>query len=281
MVDLVRQQERSVERERMLSTCGTALAACTTRQQMHRAATDAVTTLLGRNGAAILYMQRDEALEAVSRTDASSADTAAPGGALGAQLLRVAREAGDGPLALERSALEELGLQAEWTRGYLLALPVRRDVHGVMLVARMSPVTKAVIAVLEAVVAQLALALEGLEQTEEIYRRQSEARFASLVQHASDLITVVGPDAKITYQSPSVRQVLGYAPDELVGTRFDRLVDPEDAGACSRCSPTDSRTRAATARSSSAPSATATAASAASRSCTPTCSRTSMSAASC
>ncbi|HWX45416.1 MAG TPA: EAL domain-containing protein [Solirubrobacteraceae bacterium] len=64
----------------------------------------------------------------------------------------------------------------------------------------------------------------------EIQRRSSEARFASLVQHASDLITVVGEDATITYQSPSSERVLGYPPDELLGTRFDRLVVPEDAG---------------------------------------------------
>jgi diguanylate cyclase (GGDEF)-like protein/PAS domain S-box-containing protein len=64
----------------------------------------------------------------------------------------------------------------------------------------------------------------------EIQRRSSEARFASLVQHSSDLITVVGPDATITYQSPSSEHVLGYPPHELLGTRFDRLVPPEDAG---------------------------------------------------
>jgi len=66
--------------------------------------------------------------------------------------------------------------------------------------------------------------------TAEIQRRSSEERFASLVQHASDLITVVGQDATITYQSPSSERVLGYPSQELLGTRFDRLVAPEDAG---------------------------------------------------
>jgi diguanylate cyclase (GGDEF)-like protein/PAS domain S-box-containing protein len=64
----------------------------------------------------------------------------------------------------------------------------------------------------------------------EIQRRSSEARFASLVQHASDLITVVGEDATIAYQSPSSARVLGYPAEELLGTRFDHLVAPEDAG---------------------------------------------------
>ncbi len=71
---------------------------------------------------------------------------------------------------------------------------------------------------------------EKARLTAEIQRRSSEERFASLVQHSSDLITVVGSDATITYQSPSCEHVLGYAPQELLGTRFDRIVAKEDAG---------------------------------------------------
>ncbi|HEY2767805.1 MAG TPA: EAL domain-containing protein [Solirubrobacteraceae bacterium] len=71
---------------------------------------------------------------------------------------------------------------------------------------------------------------EKARLTAEIQRRSSEERFASLVQHSSDLITVVGPDATITYQSPSSEHVLGYPPHELLGTRFDQIVAKEDAG---------------------------------------------------
>jgi diguanylate cyclase (GGDEF)-like protein/PAS domain S-box-containing protein len=71
---------------------------------------------------------------------------------------------------------------------------------------------------------------EKARLTAEIQRRSSEERFASLVQHSSDLITVVGADTTITYQSPSSERVLGYPPEELLGTRFDRIVAREDAG---------------------------------------------------
>jgi diguanylate cyclase (GGDEF)-like protein/PAS domain S-box-containing protein len=77
---------------------------------------------------------------------------------------------------------------------------------------------------------ELLLSEEKAKLTAEIQRRSSEARFASLVQHSSDLITVVGADATITYQSPSSEHVLGYSPQELLGTRFDRLVAGQDAG---------------------------------------------------
>jgi diguanylate cyclase (GGDEF)-like protein/PAS domain S-box-containing protein len=61
---------------------------------------------------------------------------------------------------------------------------------------------------------------------EEIHRKTSEAWLSSLVQHSSDIITVLDAEARIVYQSPSVQALLGYAPEELVGSRFDRLVVP-------------------------------------------------------
>jgi diguanylate cyclase (GGDEF)-like protein/PAS domain S-box-containing protein len=59
--------------------------------------------------------------------------------------------------------------------------------------------------------------------------RRSEARFRSLVQNSSDLITVIAPDGSIGYQSPSIRNVLGYEPDDLTGPAppLD-LVHPQD-----------------------------------------------------
>ena len=55
--------------------------------------------------------------------------------------------------------------------------------------------------------------------------RESEARFRLLAEHASDLITLTDPDGVILYASPSVRTVLGYEPDELVGRSFYDFLD--------------------------------------------------------
>jgi len=59
-------------------------------------------------------------------------------------------------------------------------------------------------------------------------RVQSEARFRSLVQHSSDVITVVDADTTIRYQSPSIEHVLGYAADQLVGTKLSDLWHPDE-----------------------------------------------------
>ena len=56
----------------------------------------------------------------------------------------------------------------------------------------------------------------------------SEERFRALVQHSTDIITVVDTDGVITYQSPSILQSLGYAPEEMLGTDMLDLVHPED-----------------------------------------------------
>jgi len=58
---------------------------------------------------------------------------------------------------------------------------------------------------------------------------ESEARFRSLVQHASDVVIVLDDDLTMTYVSPSVARVLGYAPEELMATSWFDLVHPDDA----------------------------------------------------
>ncbi len=57
----------------------------------------------------------------------------------------------------------------------------------------------------------------------------TEARFRSLAQNSSDVITIVDHDGVVTYQSSSVRRVFGFEPDVLVGRPFGEWVHPDDA----------------------------------------------------
>lgn len=62
--------------------------------------------------------------------------------------------------------------------------------------------------------------------------RSSEEQFRKLIENSSDVATILGPDGINRYQSPSIKYVLGYSPDELIGTSaFDRM-HPDDALAC-------------------------------------------------
>jgi diguanylate cyclase (GGDEF)-like protein/PAS domain S-box-containing protein len=230
MVDLVRQQERSVARERLLSSYGAALVACATREEMRRSALDVVAPLLEGPGVGVLCLIENGALVATARDDDPEWPVRALPTQVSAELLELAGESATAGVDLNAAALASMGLPEDWSSGLVLPLPVRGGILGLLVIARPGQTSRQVGAALEALATQLALALEGARLTEEIHLQRSEARFASLVQHSSDLITVVGSDATITYQSPSSEHVLGYPPNELLGTRFDQLVAPEDAG---------------------------------------------------
>ena len=57
---------------------------------------------------------------------------------------------------------------------------------------------------------------------------KGQEHFRSLVQNSSDVITLIGRDGIIRYQSASVERILGYTEAELVGKPFGDLVHPED-----------------------------------------------------
>ena len=56
----------------------------------------------------------------------------------------------------------------------------------------------------------------------------SEARFRAMVENSYDAITLVGADGHIQFDSRSVTRVLGYSPEERVGTMIGDEVHPED-----------------------------------------------------
>jgi diguanylate cyclase (GGDEF)-like protein/PAS domain S-box-containing protein len=58
--------------------------------------------------------------------------------------------------------------------------------------------------------------------------RQGEARFAALVQQASDVIAVLDAQTRILYSSGSLERVFGWAPSAVVGTHLLDLVHEDD-----------------------------------------------------
>ena len=58
--------------------------------------------------------------------------------------------------------------------------------------------------------------------------KKGHEHFRSLVQNSSDVITLIGHDGTIQYQSASVERILGYTEQQMIGTFFGDLVHPDD-----------------------------------------------------
>jgi PAS domain S-box-containing protein len=59
--------------------------------------------------------------------------------------------------------------------------------------------------------------------------RESENRFRSLIESVSDIISIISGDGTVIYESPSIENILGYKPEELIGRSAFELLHPEDA----------------------------------------------------
>ena len=55
-----------------------------------------------------------------------------------------------------------------------------------------------------------------------------EKFFRSLIENASDLVTVLRPDGGIVYESPACERMLGYRPEELIGRNCLDFIHPDD-----------------------------------------------------
>jgi PAS domain S-box-containing protein len=55
-----------------------------------------------------------------------------------------------------------------------------------------------------------------------------DARVRALLEYSLDVVTVLGTDGTVLYNTPSVRRVLGWAPEALTGRRAFDLVHPDD-----------------------------------------------------
>ena len=57
---------------------------------------------------------------------------------------------------------------------------------------------------------------------------QTQKRFSKLIEHSTDVISIVSPDARFEYLSPSAEHILGYEPAEMVGEYIFDYAHSED-----------------------------------------------------
>jgi diguanylate cyclase (GGDEF)-like protein/PAS domain S-box-containing protein len=58
--------------------------------------------------------------------------------------------------------------------------------------------------------------------------RRSDRRLRALIDNSPDIVTVVDPDTRVLFQSPSVTALLGWNPQDMVGRRMAEMLHPDD-----------------------------------------------------
>ncbi len=76
------------------------------------------------------------------------------------------------------------------------------------------------------IAARIASILEYMEAKEELER--SKEYFQKLVEESTDIIMVIDENTNIEYISPSIKNIFGYKPEEIVGRSSLEFVHPDD-----------------------------------------------------
>ena len=61
-----------------------------------------------------------------------------------------------------------------------------------------------------------------------IQKQDHKEIFQLISENAQDIITISTPEGIVEYISPSVHKLLGYEPDEIIGTKVSANFHPED-----------------------------------------------------
>jgi diguanylate cyclase (GGDEF)-like protein/PAS domain S-box-containing protein len=61
--------------------------------------------------------------------------------------------------------------------------------------------------------------------------RGSQERYRLMIEHSSDILTLMRTDGTVIYESPSIQRAFGYPPSELAGKNVFDYVHPDDKAA--------------------------------------------------
>jgi diguanylate cyclase (GGDEF)-like protein/PAS domain S-box-containing protein len=234
MTGLVQAHQRSTAREQVLRTGASELVSATGRDGIHRAVMSAVHALAEGHGAevevSLLALPSPSEPWLVEESDGPDAAT---------RVLEMLASEDPSTAALRWGKVAH-GL-LEPTNGFgavgdvaaqrhvgLFPLLARGGLQGAIALTSAESLPPELSDSVETLSVQAAMALDREAMTEAFHARQSEARFQTLVQNASDVILIVRPDTTIAYVTPSVERILGHEARELEGTRFTDLLHPDD-----------------------------------------------------
>lgn len=115
--------------------------------------------------------------------------------------------------------------------GEVLVTPIRVfDVtRGALVVETRGRIADELPSAIRALTVQAALAISRIDAQHLLVEQESSERFEALVQHSTDVISIVSTLGDVMFQSPSVRQIFGYDKERVIGAHLSDMVHPEDA----------------------------------------------------
>ena len=108
-------------------------------------------------------------------------------------------------------------------------ITVAGEARGALIVESPDRVAEDLRSAMRALATQASLALARIDAQHDAVERESSERFQALIQHSSDVISIVSVPGVVMFQSPSVRQIFGYEKDQIIGVHLADLIHPEDA----------------------------------------------------
>ncbi len=114
--------------------------------------------------------------------------------------------------------------------GEVLVTPIRVfDVtRGALLVEARGRIADYLPAAVRTLTIQASLAISRLDAQHLLVEQESSERFEALIQHSTDVISIVSTLGDVMFQSPSVRQIFGYDKERVTGAHLSDMVHPED-----------------------------------------------------
>ncbi|TMK19061.1 MAG: EAL domain-containing protein [Actinobacteria bacterium] len=221
-----------VRHEQALREAGMDLVTATNRDSIHAAAGRAVLALTGDDVSVRIFEQQEVPGELVVVAAPGSDDRAIGTSVRLSEFDAWKRERLQGRHAYQVTLRDDIADMLELPEAhrslFVAPLFMRDELRGLLVVSAIEELPRQDADSLQALSAQVALALESAALTEDLLIQQSQMRFASLVKNSSDVVMVTEPDTTIRYASPSAHRVLGFEPEELEGRRFAELIAPDD-----------------------------------------------------
>lgn len=235
---LVQVARQSTQRENVLRRTGESLVGASSREEIYAVSAYAIAAMTGApdDHRVLVAVAEDNNLPRLvhdsATLDSSSFDDRPSAADLGDLVARHGAQLSEHYFVLTNSdqsgevLLARLGSDVP----VLLAALVRAGtVAGVVAVAGGEVERTDIIDAVCAMAAQMMLALESADLTEQVLQRKNDAHFSSLIQNTSDMILVVNADLSVIYLTPSVRAVLGHESDAVMGQPVLGLLSALDA----------------------------------------------------